>query len=503
MSGLSQDSDSGGLDLAAAVAVDACSALGLFDDRQTHLLMPFPGHRCFAEPLVRKVPIDHQIAFCLTTQHELCPLWQRAGIGAQTPGAPVERRRHLGSAVLRPPRRRLRISFWLPRVSRSRVPASPENPGASWPAWRRHLLVTIVAVLAVLVMAAGVAVAIVRPFSHSDLASLVAAEPKVAPADNTTATLASIATGPALPKASDLTTEQLVRPGAELIKRLDASLDGSVTGNVVVASRIPSPGGCDRLFLDVFAFDKSAGRFVDVFDGNGLSNAAGPLLPPPTRTDQGCQPQLAVLDTASFDGGSVRLVVAGITLADGRLRVVALGPGQQSGRAQVVYDVTTGPGGSARLLDSPKRLEITEDAFAPATPGVADAGLGPVGTFRQVFGGTGETLTVVSRSFLPSCYSGTIAAKAVINSERWLRVHCTGLSGTRGSDTVYVVAAGAAVQPPAATLESIFIGDEVAVTVDGTVRPPGDARSSVAVASGLQLIGSAAARFATPAPAPR
>ncbi|MHB8578145.1 MAG: hypothetical protein ACYDCQ_22775, partial [Dehalococcoidia bacterium] len=74
--------------------------------------------------------------------------------------------------------------------------------------------------------------------------------------------------------------------------RINAALDGSTAGDAIVASGVSTAGGCDRLFLDIYAYSVPAARFVDVFDGStGGSAGSGTrpgeaprLLPQPVKT---------------------------------------------------------------------------------------------------------------------------------------------------------------------------------------------------------------------------
>src|SRR5689334_8862923 len=64
----------------------ACPALGLAGDRMTHALLASPDHSCFAATVTRKIPFEHQSAFCLTTNYHHCPIWQQSSMNPDVAG---------------------------------------------------------------------------------------------------------------------------------------------------------------------------------------------------------------------------------------------------------------------------------------------------------------------------------------------------------------------------------------------------------------------------------
>src|SRR4051794_14835553 len=69
--------------------LNSCPALGFAEDRASHYLAPTPAHRCFAGPVARAVPLEHQGRFCLNSRHARCPLWVQSPLAAAPPAPSV------------------------------------------------------------------------------------------------------------------------------------------------------------------------------------------------------------------------------------------------------------------------------------------------------------------------------------------------------------------------------------------------------------------------------
>lgn len=501
-----------------------CPALGRVDDREAVFFHGASAeHRCFAGEAVRKIPAAHQQAFCLSGRNGRCAIWQRSGLALQLPES--------GLVAPDPPEEEAaQQPIWTPTlvtpgpngwnitlppepVLEAPVPAvqpaSPEQTELSADRGRRRTLAAVpLALIAAMLLAGGVAIAIKARSSGSSQRPIAA---QIQPPVPTAATIATAAptTAPtaAVTDAASLPDDQVLRPGAVLVTRLNVSLDGSQRGNAVVASRSAGADGCDRWFLDMYGYDQAAGRFTNIFDGAAAAGTAAPLLPAPATSNGSCAPSVSLLDARTFDGAAGPLAIAGISSADGRTRLVALGVRPQSSRPQILFDTTIGPSGMIAVLDNPARVETTESAFAPAVAGIADASLGPVGRFKQVLGGKDGSFGVLSRSLAPACISGSVAAWQEVNGERWLRLTCT--SGDGGENAVFALVPNATLQPASASYDTLLVGDEVAVTAVEGMRPSGDASNAVVIASALRLTGAAAARAAqtagpspTPSPTP-
>src|SRR5579871_1824100 len=65
--------------------LEACPALGLAEDRESHYLLATEFHRCYAGARPRSIPPEYQVRLCLAPAHTRCPLYiasQAAGAGA-------------------------------------------------------------------------------------------------------------------------------------------------------------------------------------------------------------------------------------------------------------------------------------------------------------------------------------------------------------------------------------------------------------------------------------
>ncbi len=552
--GATPDQETNARSLSGTVAVTACPALGIFDDRSTRLLGISNDHRCYAAHLPRRIPLEHQTGFCLTDTYERCPLWNQSADRSFTfaPAANAAKRHklraprfsrnnfrpslpHLSLAALpllrtmsnvhprfsrpRLPRGHISIPLVrrplpkvrLPRPRIALVQLKSLAPGlhlrptgpilAQDPARVRHrrrfVLPAAVAGLLVLAVALGgglIAFRANRSSSPQIVGSPVVAVTAVSQPAIAEATPFALAT-PA-PLASAIADDRVLRPGAVLAQRLNVSLDGSDAGNTVVSSHATSTIGCDRPFLDIYAYDTVAGRFADVYDATA-GGTDTPLLAT-ASSEQGCFPRVGLLDSRTFEGIN-RPVLITTVLSATRTHVVAIGVPAQgpqgilSAKPRVMLDLFAGPDAVVRVLDSPARVEISEPAFAPDIAALTEPGMGSVGAFRQVLGGQAGRVAVIMHSLTPGCYSGTVVARLELNGERWLRIKCP--AGSSTADAVFVLADGASISPAGAAFESIQTGDPITVVADGMVRSPADAHSAVAIASSVQLTGAGAARF--------
>ena len=278
----------------------------------------------------------------------------------------------------------------------------------------------MVAALAVLLLVAGVT-GVTLAGRHSKGAAVLSGS-AAAPASKPSAVITT-----AGPQVTALGDDLVLRPGATLVKRINASLDGSATGEAIVASRVDVTGGCPRWYLDVYAFVAGKGGFADVFDaGSGPAQ----LLPPPTNTDAGCFPRVDLLDVRTFAGGDEPLAVATIPQADGRTRLVALSMSAGAGTPLVNYDAFIPSGATVRVVGSPSTVEVTQSAFAPPVAGVYDpARQGAVGIYREQLAGQGTRLSVTAHDFVPACTAGTLGSRAEVQGSRWLRIDCSGSGG--------------------------------------------------------------------------
>src|SRR4051794_9814770 len=207
---------------------DACPALGFTEDEGSHYLLPTEQHRCFAGAKKRPVPLEYQRQLCLSPEHVRCPFW----IAAEGGGPGGTNGAHSAPA---PP-----VVF---------VRDEDKGLTSHLRLGRRPIMIGLtVGVVTLLAVAAG-AYARSRTTTSRGSAAVAAVETPQA-----TAAAGSQAPGPVatpVPRASDIPDAQLLRPGAVLVKRFNASLDGSPTGQAIVASRIPAAGGCDHWYLDV------------------------------------------------------------------------------------------------------------------------------------------------------------------------------------------------------------------------------------------------------------
>ncbi len=477
-----------------------CPALGLTGDRATHFLLASDHHRCFAARVTRQIPFEHQYQFCLTAKYQRCPIWEQS-LAASQESRGADSASSQNRSWLTHPRLLALADLHIgrPRLPRPGLPSLRlPGPHVPRPAAGRQVALASASLLVVLLLIAGVALVVSRRSSRggSPVAATVEATAAATVAASRSTPFASREATPI--RAAALADDRVLRPGATLVKRLNVSLDGSANGNAVVASRVSSPAGCDRWFLDVYAYDQAAARFVDLFDGTAANppgtGIAAALLSAPVKNERGCFPRVDLLDSRTFESMNRPVAIAAIAGTDGRTRVVAISIANQSNTIELLYDLTAGVGGAVQLLDNPSRVELSENAFAPAIAGITDPGLGAVGTFQQILGGSGGTFGVLSRTLISACSDGTVAAKQEIGGERWLRLKCRASSG--GGNAVFVLAVGAGIQPAGASFERLLVGDDVTLSLDGTVRPPGDAANAVAVASAVRVRGISAGRFA-------
>jgi len=383
----------------------------------------------------------------------------------------------------------------------------------------RRLDPLTLALLTLCILVAAAALAVWRPPSHRSPLAVI----KYGPAATVVASATSVTNGvpgPTAPLAAAATaipspvpptaTPTVLRPGAILTNRIDASLDGSRDGDVVIASRAATASGCDRWYLDIYAYKNGTAGGTDgpppaasvrgVFDSTAAYDPYGPLLPEPAKSGQNCAHQLDLMGVQTLIGGAMPVVLATVTQPDQSQRLIAITLPAGADQAKVVFDATIAAGATVRLLDGPSRIELVENAFADGVPAALRAGQAPVGVLERTISGTDSGLAVTAGKLSPACGDGTIAARVESDGQRWLRVRCA--VGTGDGQAVYRLAPGLQISPSGAVWSSLRDGDEVSVTVDGASLAVLDPRSAVPTVTALTLRGAAAARTAATATPP-
>ncbi len=278
-------------------------------------------------------------------------------------------------------------------------------------------------------------------------------------------TQASGAVPPALPPSAATPspfTNDLLRPGTELVARVDLSLDASSQGQVAVTSRYTVTSGCQPLFADIYAL--IAGHWKPVFSATDSAIPYGPLLSEPEQAAGGCFPRFRLFSSQPGTAGNGAMLLIGTGYADGSARLAVVGWDANTGGPSIVFDWHTGYYGSISRSPDGNRVEIGEDAAPPTA--IAALGLhGTAGRLIQTVMLDNGAPYVADRRIAPPCESGRIAAGttrglAVPETGRLLVLSCSSGQG------ISLAPEAATLAPAGITWADLRDGDAAEVEYD-------------------------------------
>jgi hypothetical protein len=286
------------------------------------------------------------------------------------------------------------------------------------------------------------------------------------PVNASTAAVAIAQTGaadaPTLPAPPPAFTNALLRPGAQLLSRVDLSLDGSTAGQVAVTSRYTVTSGCQPVFADVYAL--VGGTWQTVFRADDDSLPYGPILAEPQQSASGCYPRIRLFSGEPATAGGNALLILAAGYVDTSTRLVVIGWDSALGRALPLFDRRTGPYGSVNRSPDGGQIELIEDA--PLPDAIAATGIhASAGRLTHTISLQEGAPRVTARRLAPPCEQGQIGA----GTTRGSAVPATGrllVLGCASGRGVSVAPDNALLDPPGITWADLRDGDEIQVTYD-------------------------------------
>lgn len=266
----------------------------------------------------------------------------------------------------------------------------------------------------------------------------------------------------------------LLRPGVEVLSRLDVALDGSPKRLVAVSSRFTATSACEQTFVELFTLQDH--RWTRLFDAADASAAGGALLPQPERAGTTCYPQLRVF--TGLPAGNRDLLAMGAAYADGSARLLVLGWDAAAAAPTALYDRHSAAGGRIARLGSDDRIELSEDLVAP------DGSSGPIGRLSEVVSASAGGVQVVRR-IAPNCDRGRLsaggsAAGAITRDVRTLLLDCS-----NGSHAAAAITEATVLSPAGVSWAHLRDGDSVQAEYDAASLQPQSAEAAIPVVVSL------------------